>query len=288
MKKKNTKVNLIHFLSALSFSSLLLTVSALTDSTDAEAIDLLKTTFPLLGLTSTGDPCLPTPYLWVQCSSHFTPRIVALNLHDSLLITDSSLPLPDFSAMDALEIIDLSDNVLQGEFPDFLANFPDLKVLNLANNFLTGTVPTSLRDKSKANTLKLTLTGVGMPPLCFSDGNSCSTKTGRVPETPGTGTGSETPGTGSGASPGVNTGFTPKPTKSGNKKLPSIALGIGIPTFLILCAIVTFLAIDHQKKKAMAEATPQGKTNEISGLAMPVNADTEQQMHPTVNKGRAI
>ncbi|KAI3926595.1 hypothetical protein MKW92_018668 [Papaver armeniacum] len=127
--KINTKVNLIHFLSALCFSSLLLTVSALTDSTDAEAIDLLKTTFPLLGLLSIGDPCLPRPYLWVKCSSDVTPRVTELNLHDSLLLTDRTLPLPDFSAMDALEIIDLSDNVLQEEFPDFLANFPKLRVL---------------------------------------------------------------------------------------------------------------------------------------------------------------
>ncbi|KAI3942152.1 hypothetical protein MKW98_003751 [Papaver atlanticum] len=175
---KNTKVNLIHFLSALSFSSLLLTISAqLTDSSDVTALGLLQATFPLLAFSS-GDPCLPpTTYTWVKCSSDAIPRVTALNLGTALL-TGS---LPDFSAMDALEIIDLSNNVLQGDFPDFLANFPKLKVLNLANNYLSGTVPTSLRDKSQANTLKLTLTGEGMA-LCFSDDYTCATETNQEQE----------------------------------------------------------------------------------------------------------
>ncbi|KAI3852980.1 hypothetical protein MKX03_027386 [Papaver bracteatum] len=114
-----------------------------------------------------------------------------------------------------------------------------------------------------------------MTSLCFSDEDSCGTKTG-------TGTGTGTPGTRSGASPGINTGSTPKPTDSPSKTLP-IALGVGIPVFVIFWAIVAFLAIDHQKRKAaMAAAAAQGQTIEISGRAMPVDVDTEKQMHPTV------
>ncbi|KAI3877639.1 hypothetical protein MKW92_017697 [Papaver armeniacum] len=124
---KNTKVNLVRLiLLALSFSSRLLTVSAQTNPTDVAALSLLQNNFPLLALISTGDPCLPTPHFWLECSSDPTPRITALNLNGAAL---AGVLLPDFSAMDALEIIDLSNNLLVLEFPDFLANFPNLKVL---------------------------------------------------------------------------------------------------------------------------------------------------------------
>ncbi|RZC76207.1 hypothetical protein C5167_000301, partial [Papaver somniferum] len=100
-------------------------------------------------LQSTGDPCLPTPFSWVQCSSDVAPRIVALNLGGSSVLV--GVFLPDFSAMDALEI------------------------MNLANNFLFGTVPISLMIKANEKTLNLTLTG--MVNLCFSDGSECETVT---------------------------------------------------------------------------------------------------------------
>ncbi|RZC76206.1 hypothetical protein C5167_000288 [Papaver somniferum] len=164
---KNIKVNLVHFLLALSFSSLFLTISAQTNKTDAEALGLLLTTFEIV---STVDPCLPTPLPGIECSSDATPRIISLNISGAGLFT---MVLPDFSAMDALEIIDFSDNIIVQEFPDFLANFPKLKVLNLANNFLFGTVPTSLLRRLIENTLELTLTGTGMVNLCFSDEEKC-------------------------------------------------------------------------------------------------------------------
>ncbi|RZC76821.1 hypothetical protein C5167_000914 [Papaver somniferum] len=173
---KNTKVNLVRLiLLALSFSSPLLTVSAQTNPTDVAALSLLQINFPLLALISTGDPCLPTPHFWLECSSDTTPRITALNLNGAAL---AGVLLPDFSAMDALEIIDLSNNLLVLEFPDFLANFPNLKVLNLANNFFFGTIPISLMEKSINNTLELTLTGPGMINLCFSDEELCETVPG--------------------------------------------------------------------------------------------------------------
>ncbi|RZC76200.1 hypothetical protein C5167_001174 [Papaver somniferum] len=210
---KSTDVNLVHFLSVLSLSFLLFTtVSALTNSNDVKAIQLLIDNYHSLGSLATddqADPCLPEPYSWVNCSSGDTPRVTALNLHHSGALYNGDLY--DFSALDALEIIDLSDNILGQEFPDFLADFPKLKVLNLANNFFTGTVPTSLRKKSKEGTLNLTLTGEGMNELCFSDKDVC-------PTTKGTKT-----------SPGIDEETS---TNSGNKKTTPIVLGILIPIFM--------------------------------------------------------
>ncbi|KAI3831713.1 hypothetical protein MKX03_021679, partial [Papaver bracteatum] len=104
---KSTHVNIVRFLSVLSLSCLLFlkvsaqtnsTVQGKTNSTDVVAIKLLVDTF--FKQASTGsDPCLPTPFSWVKCSSSDTPRVTELNLAQML----SGSHLPDFSAMDALE-----------------------------------------------------------------------------------------------------------------------------------------------------------------------------------------
>ncbi|KAI3992287.1 hypothetical protein MKX01_030008 [Papaver californicum] len=193
--------NLVHFLAVLSLSFLLFltassddetnsTVAGHTNSKDVEGIQLFLDEYPMLEYLATDDknesedPCLPiTKYSWTNCSSDNTPRITTLNLGLSGAMSNGDLP--DFSVMDALEFIDLSDNFLHQEFPDFLADFPKLKVLNLANNYLTGTVPTSLMKKSKEKMLKLTLTGKEMNELCFSDKNVCPKAAG-TKTSPGT------------------------------------------------------------------------------------------------------
>ncbi|XP_026413950.1 LRR receptor-like serine/threonine-protein kinase IOS1 [Papaver somniferum] len=187
------------------------------------------------------DPCLPIiKYSWTNCTSDDTPRITALNL--GLSGAMSNADLPDFSVMDALEIIDLSDNFLSHEFPDFLADFPKLKVLNLANNYLTGTVPTSLRKKSKEKTLNLTLTGELMTELCYSDQDVCPTAPG-TKTSPGTDEKTET-----------SSETDEETSTTGKKRTTPIVLGILIPIFLIFWAVVGFLAIKHQKRKAAAIA----------------------------------
>ncbi|KAI3992288.1 hypothetical protein MKX01_030009 [Papaver californicum] len=258
---KSAYVNLVRLLSVLSLSFLLfLTVSAQTDSTvtgetnssDAMAIQLLVDTFFGLPALSVGDPCLPEPYSWVKCSSDDTPRITEINLHNSIVGTD----LPDFSAMDALEKIDLGANILLAmEFPDFLANFPKLKVLYLVGTSIFGTVPTSLKKRSDSKTLKLMLPATG---LCFSDEDVCPAET----ET-GTETGIETsPGTDEETS---TTSFTPTRTKSRKKKTVPIALGTGIPIFVIFWAVVGFLA-----------SAAQNILPDDQGI------NTDGQTHPTV------
>ncbi|KAI3865853.1 hypothetical protein MKX03_020601, partial [Papaver bracteatum] len=132
---------------------------------------------------------------------------------------------------------------------------------NLANVLFSGTVPTSLRDKSKNKTLKLTLTGLGTT-LCFSDDDLC-------PVEPGTGTNG---GTSSGNDGLTTTSFTPTPVKSRKKKTVPIALGTGIPIFVIFWAIVAFLAVNHQKRKVAAAAG--GQMNGTSGSATPMYGNT--------------
>ncbi|MCL7050993.1 hypothetical protein MKW94_027235, partial [Papaver nudicaule] len=107
------------------------------------------------------------------------------------------------------------------------------------------------------------LTGVGMA-LCFSDEDTCGTGT------PGVGT------------PGGSGSYTPTPVRSPEKKTTPIVLGTGIPIFVIFWAVVLFLAIDHQKKKALAVAAATGQTNGTPALGTPVYAEDEQPMHPTV------
>ncbi|XP_026413645.1 probable LRR receptor-like serine/threonine-protein kinase At5g16900 [Papaver somniferum] len=168
---RNTKLNLVNYISVLAFSLLVLSTSAQkTYPADVEGIKLLQSEFNDLNYNETfaklpDDPCLPTPYYWVTCSLDDTPRVTELNLGNRKLLFGT---LPDFSSMDALEIIDLRNCSLVGEFPDFLAEFPKLKELNLMDNHFMGTVPTSLQ---KNKDLKLTLSGNTL--LCFSDEKEC-------------------------------------------------------------------------------------------------------------------
>ncbi|KAI3951261.1 hypothetical protein MKW92_035492, partial [Papaver armeniacum] len=64
--------------------------------------------------------------------------------------------LPDFSAMDALQTIDFSNNNLTQEIPEFLGTLPKLDLLNLEGNNFSGEIPCSLL---KNNNLKLRVTG---------------------------------------------------------------------------------------------------------------------------------
>ncbi|RZC76208.1 hypothetical protein C5167_000300 [Papaver somniferum] len=271
-------MNLVHFISVLSISSLMiLSVSAQpreTKSTDVEALRVLEASFAIQSLSS--DPCFPETYPWIKCSYDDTPRITTIDLHDQNIY---GIILPDFSSMDALEIIDLSGNIFSQEFPDFLAKFPKLKVLNLAGNFFYGTIPTSLQ---KNKNVIVTLTGTQQGFLCYSDKDICQTETG------------------TGTSPGTS-------TRKSKKKLP-IILGTVIPIFVVFWAIVGFLAINNQKRKAAAAqnngATMPGKPmygnamspdpllHEMSyqdpGLVAEsvapdhLEVNTDQQAHPTV------
>ncbi|XP_002530229.3 putative leucine-rich repeat receptor-like protein kinase At2g19210 [Ricinus communis] len=193
-----------------------------TNSKDVDGLGELQTAFSTLQ-DWVGDPCLPSPYTWdwVNCSNDAIPRITALYLNGY----DLSGSLPDFSSMDALEILDLHNNSIAGPIPDFLGALPNLRQLNLADNAFSGPIPTSLSENTK---LKLVVSG--NPALCVS-GKSCQT--------------TSTDGTGS-----------PTAGSSGSKKkskLPVI-LGSIIPIFIVFWIIVGVLVVHHNKRKRAAIA----------------------------------
>nr|DAD42579.1 TPA_asm: hypothetical protein HUJ06_000809 [Nelumbo nucifera] len=138
----------------------------LTDGTNdnhVKALSVLQKAFVQLQSWS-GDPCLPNgfPWEWVECTNDsVTPQ---MNLSNYGLQGS----LPDFSALDTLQMIDLSNNNLSGEIPSFLGNFPSLNMLNLANNSFGGLIPSSL-----TNNCNLKLVYSGNPNLCAPNQSSC-------------------------------------------------------------------------------------------------------------------
>ncbi|KAH1219348.1 LRR receptor-like serine/threonine-protein kinase IOS1 [Glycine max] len=109
---------------------------------DVDAITAIKSVY---GVTRDwqGDPCAPIDYLWdgLNCTypGNDSPRITTL---------------------------DLSNNSLKDEVPDFLSQLQHLKILNLEKNNLSGSIPSTLVEKSKEGSLALS---VGQNPyLCES------------------------------------------------------------------------------------------------------------------------
>ncbi|KAL9143670.1 hypothetical protein ABFS82_14G248800 [Erythranthe guttata] len=142
-----------------------------TNGTDVDGLSLLQDAFGVLKGWS-GDPCLPAPYSWewINCSSDSTPpRVTALFLGSFGL----SGAIPNISSMDALQIIDLHNNSLNGSIPDSLSSLPNLKQLNLADNKLSGSVPSSLSQKNGLN-----LVVSGNPDLCLPGAICPTTKPG--------------------------------------------------------------------------------------------------------------
>ncbi|WCJ34589.1 Leucine-rich repeat protein kinase family protein [Euphorbia peplus] len=115
-----------------------------------------------------GDPCLPVPWSWLDCTSDDRPRIAKISLSSKnltgnfpsglpmlnglveLWLDGNNLtgPIPDFSGCANLKIIHLENNQLTGELPDSLASLPNLRELHVQNNLLSGTIPSDLLDKN--------------------------------------------------------------------------------------------------------------------------------------------
>ncbi|MED6160389.1 hypothetical protein PIB30_051166 [Stylosanthes scabra] len=114
-----------------------------THSRDVKGLRELQLGFKRLSEWK-GDPCLPFPYAWewIKCTADPIPRVKALYLNSY----DLHGILPDISSMDALEIIDLHNNTIQGPIPEFLGFLPLLRVLNLSHNAFSGYIPTSLNN----------------------------------------------------------------------------------------------------------------------------------------------
>ncbi|KAJ1438657.1 Malectin-like carbohydrate-binding domain [Sesbania bispinosa] len=141
-------------------------LTAGTDSRDVEGLLQLKLAFEVL-VEWSGDPCLPYPYNWdwIRCTTDVRPRVIALYLSGYELRGT----LPDFSSMNALQTIDLHNNTIEGNIPDFLGLLPNLKTLDLSYNRFNGSIPASLKNKNiEIDTTNNCLSGMKCQPLIDS------------------------------------------------------------------------------------------------------------------------
>ncbi|XP_054782567.1 probable leucine-rich repeat receptor-like protein kinase At2g28990 [Prosopis cineraria] len=134
-------------INALEIFRVLLQPNAPTHEGDVDAMRSIKHAYNITRIDWQGDPCMPRDYRWegLNCNSDNIPRVTSL---------------------------DLSNNPLTGEIPQFLVELPNLKRINLSGNNLTGSIPKALREKN-GTTLILSLDG--NPGLCQI--GVCRTKT---------------------------------------------------------------------------------------------------------------
>ncbi|KAL4312947.1 hypothetical protein GQ457_01G038900 [Hibiscus cannabinus] len=122
-------------------------VTATTSQNDLNGLGEFVDNFEQLKGWS-GEPCLPndTIWQWLKCSmDDQPPRVTAICLSGYGLQGH----LPDFSQMDALEVIDMHNNTLDGEIPDFLGKLPNLRILDLRDNDFSGYVPRTITDNKQ-------------------------------------------------------------------------------------------------------------------------------------------
>ncbi|XP_059316374.1 probable LRR receptor-like serine/threonine-protein kinase At1g67720 isoform X3 [Lycium ferocissimum] len=87
-----------------------------------------------------GDPCVPTQWEWVTCSTSIPPRITKITLSGKNVKGDLPRELQDMKGLTELW---LDGNSLTGPIPD-LSNLVNLRILHLENNKLTGPIPSYL------------------------------------------------------------------------------------------------------------------------------------------------
>ncbi|VVA41416.1 Hypothetical predicted protein, partial [Prunus dulcis] len=125
-----------------------------TNQEDVEPITNIKLTYGVKRNWQ-GDPCAPKEYSWggLNCSydGYEPPRIISLNLSSSGLTGEIA---PSLFNLTMLQTLDLSNN-LTGPLPEFVSQLPNLKILNLEKNKLTGSVPAGLIQKSNDGLLSL-------------------------------------------------------------------------------------------------------------------------------------
>ncbi|KAK1360222.1 putative leucine-rich repeat receptor-like protein kinase [Heracleum sosnowskyi] len=150
-----------------------------TNETDVSAIRNIKSSYRVIRDWQ-GDPCEPEDFLWdgLKCSydsSDHSARITSLNLSRSGLTGEI---VPSIANLTQLKTLDLSNNNLSGQVPDFLSQLP-LSVLNLKGNNFTGPVPAQLLENRKKGILILSFDGPGNdtsielcgPEPCKKEGN---------------------------------------------------------------------------------------------------------------------
>ncbi|KAL2652522.1 hypothetical protein R1flu_020650 [Riccia fluitans] len=104
-----------------------------------------------------GDPCLPVPWAWLVCSIEIPPRITQINLTSKALFGELKFDERSGS-LSRLTVLDLSNNSFYGSLPTTLIQIVTLRALNVAQNNLSGELPSFL-EKSLANLESISLRG---------------------------------------------------------------------------------------------------------------------------------
>ncbi|XP_027922141.1 probable LRR receptor-like serine/threonine-protein kinase At1g67720 [Vigna unguiculata] len=139
-------------------------IASKTDKQDSTVVNAFRLLSAESSQTNEGDPCVPTPWEWVNCSTTTTPRITKIILSrrnvkgeippelgnmEALteLWLDGNLlsgPLPDMSKLINLKIVHLENNKLSGRLPSYLGSLPSLQALFIQNNSFSGEIPAGL------------------------------------------------------------------------------------------------------------------------------------------------
>ncbi|CAH9077696.1 unnamed protein product [Cuscuta epithymum] len=140
-------------------------IAAKTDQLDVNALDAISSMSVGSDWTEEGgDPCIPTQWEWVECSTATPPRITKIALsgknvkgeipHEinnmegltELWLDGNFLSglIPDMSKLINLRVLHLERNNLTGALPAFLGSMPRLQELNVSHNSLTGEIPLPL------------------------------------------------------------------------------------------------------------------------------------------------
>ncbi|KAL2547160.1 putative LRR receptor-like serine/threonine-protein kinase [Forsythia ovata] len=140
-------------------------IGAKTDGRDVSNLSVLQYMSAKSDWTEEGgDPCIPTNWEWVTCSTTTPPRITKIVLSGKnvsgeipselknmeelteLWLDGNSFDgsIPDMSNLVNLKILHLENNKLTGHLPSYLGSLPNLQELYIQNNSLTGNIPPSL------------------------------------------------------------------------------------------------------------------------------------------------
>ncbi|KAG2707985.1 hypothetical protein I3760_05G171400 [Carya illinoinensis] len=139
-------------------------IDSKTDGHDLSVVNALRNMSSESIWTNEGDPCVPTQWEWVTCSSTPPPRITKINVSrknvkgeipsglnnmealTELWLDGNSLtgPLPDISNLINLKILHLENNELSGPLPSSLGSLPNLQEVYIQNNSFTGEIPRGL------------------------------------------------------------------------------------------------------------------------------------------------
>nr|XP_024933862.2 probable LRR receptor-like serine/threonine-protein kinase At1g67720 isoform X2 [Ziziphus jujuba var. spinosa] len=139
-------------------------IAAKTERQDLAVVNAFRFMSAESESSNEGDPCVPTHWDWVNCSSTVPLRITKIDLSgkdvkgaipseinnlDSLTelwLDGNSItgPLPDMSNLINLKILHLENNRLTGFLPSYLGSLPSLQELYIQNNSFSGEIPSGL------------------------------------------------------------------------------------------------------------------------------------------------